>query len=161
MPRRDREYRMNLGKERRMLFKNEDSSLKLDIVGYEFPQGGDPGSDDANWLVLRCTWVREDGGVVKDTNSCLLTYELQALAAGLKVLNAGIRDQYASDFVDPYFEIAAQAEGGAFRLDAAFYLPNTMDGDDTAEIETVLTKEELQALIDELDALCRKFPEKK
>ena len=60
-----------------MLFKNQDSSLKLDIAGYEFPQGGgDPASDDQNWLVLRCTWVREDGSVVKDTNSCLLTYEL-------------------------------------------------------------------------------------
>lgn len=30
-----------------MLFRNEESSLRLDIVNYEFPpDGGDPTSDD-------------------------------------------------------------------------------------------------------------------
>ena len=50
-----------------MLFRNEESSLRLDIVNYEFPpDGGDPTSDDRNWLVLRATWNKEDGDVVKD-----------------------------------------------------------------------------------------------
>ena len=32
-----------------MLFRNEESSLRLDIVNYEFPpDGGDPTSDDRN-----------------------------------------------------------------------------------------------------------------
>ena len=45
-----------------MLFKNEETSLKLDIVNYEFPaDGGDPTSDDRNWLVLRATWVDDEG----------------------------------------------------------------------------------------------------
>lgn len=63
-----------------MLFRNEESSLRLDIVNYEFPpDGGDPTSDDRNWLVLRATWNKEDGDVVKDSNSCLLTHELQSM----------------------------------------------------------------------------------
>lgn len=144
-----------------MLFKGEDSSLRLEIVGYEFPAGGgEPDSDDRNWLVLRCTWVREDGGIVRDTNSCLLTYELRELTAGLKVLNAGIRDAYASGFADPYFELAVQTEGDCFLADVSFYLPNTMDGDDTAQVEARLTKEEMQSLIRELDTLCGKFPDR-
>ena len=144
-----------------MLFQSEESSLRLDIVNYEFPpDGGAPGSDDRNWLVLRCTWVNEEGVIVKDSNSCLLTYELRELAAGLKVMNAGVRDSYASDFVDPYFEVAAQTEGEAFRVDVSFYLPNTMDGDDTAEVEAVMTKAEMKALIDELDSLCEKYPDR-
>ena len=76
------------------------------------------------------------------------------------MLNAGIRDSYASDFVDPYFEVAAQAEGENFRVDVSFYLPNTMDGDDTAEIEAVLTKAEMGDLIAELDGLCEKYPDR-
>ncbi len=65
-----------------VLFKTEGASLELKIVNYEFPaDGGDPSSDDRNWLVLRCTWVKGDGAVVKDSNSCLLTYELRELAA--------------------------------------------------------------------------------
>ena len=122
-----------------MLFKNEDASLELHIVNYEFPAGGgEAGSDDRNWLVLRCTWNNGEGVIVKDSNSCLLTYELRELAAGLKVLNAGIKDSYASDFVDPYFEVAAQAEGEDFRVDVSFYLPNTMDGDDCCVIRVEL-----------------------
>ena len=144
-----------------MLFKNEEASLKLDIVNYEFPpDGGDPTSDDRNWLVLRAAWTQEDGSVVKDSNSCLLTYELREMTAGLKVLNSGIKTEYASTFVEPYFELAAQADGDAFQVDVSFFLPNTMDGDDTAELTCVMTKADMTALIDELDKLCAKFPDR-
>ena len=96
-----------------MLFRNEEASLRLDIVNYEFPpDGGDPGSDDRNWLVLRCTWTDEEGNIRKDSNSCLLTYELREMATGLKVLRGGLRDSYHSDFLEPYFRVDAQAEDG-------------------------------------------------
>jgi hypothetical protein len=144
-----------------MLFQNEETSLKLDIVNYEFPpDGGDPTSDDRNWLVLRAAWTREDGSVVKDANSCLLTFELREMTAGLKVLNAGIKDHYESAFVEPYFELAAQASGDDFQVEVTFVMPNTMDGDDTAEVSCVMTKEGLTALIDELDKLCAKYPDR-
>lgn len=144
-----------------MLFKNEEASLKLDIVNYEFPaDGGDPDSDDRNWLALRATWTQEDGNVLKDSNSCLLTYELREMTAGLKVLNAGIKSEYASAFVEPYFELAAQADGEEFQVDVSFFLPNTMDGDDTAELTCTMTKADMTALIDELDKLCAKYPDR-
>lgn len=144
-----------------MLFQNGDASLKLDVVNYEFPAGaGDPASDDRNWLVLRCTWVNEEGGVVKDSNSCLLTYELKEMTAGLKVLNAGIRDAYESEFTEPYFALSAQAAGEGFRVAVSFFLPNTMDGDDTAELEADMTRADMAALIAELDQLCAKFPDR-
>ena len=143
-----------------MLFKNEDASLKLEVVCYEFPaDGGVPGSDDRNWLVLRATYT-EDGLVIKDSNSCLLTYELREMTAGLKVLNAGIKDHYESTFVEPYFEVAAQAEDDDFLVYVSFFLPNTMDGDDTAELTCTMTKADMTALIDELDKLCAKFPDR-
>ena len=145
-----------------MLFQSEDASLELDIVSYEFPpDGGEADSDDRNWLVLRATWTNEDGEIVKDSNSCLLTYELREMTAGLKVLNAGIKDHYESAFVEPYFEVAAQAEGeDAIRVAVSFFLPNTMDGDDTAELTCAMSKADMTALIDELDKLCAKFPDR-
>ena len=144
-----------------MLFQSEDASLELDIVSYEFPpDGGEADSDDRNWLVLRATWTNEDGEIVKDSNSCLLTYELREMTAGLKVLNAGIKSEYASAFVEPYFELAAQADGDDFQVDVSFFLPNTMDGDDTAELTCAMTKADMTALIDELDKLCAKFPDR-
>ena len=145
-----------------MHFEDQDSKLDLEIVNYEFPpDGGDPTSDDRNWLVVRATWVQEDGTVVKDSNSCLLTYELREMTAGLKVLKAGIRDHYESSFVEPYFEVAARSEGEeAFVVEVSFFLPNTMDGDDTAEIEAHMTLKELEELIGKLDQLCEKFPDR-
>ena len=144
-----------------MLFQNEDVSLKLDIVNYEFPpDGGEADSDDRNWLVLRAAWTNEDGEIVIDSNSCLLTYELREMTAGLKVLNAGIKSEYASAFVEPYFELAAQADGDGFQVDVSFFLPNTMDGDDTAELTCAMTKADMTALIGELDKLCAKYPDR-
>lgn len=144
-----------------MLFQNADASLKLDVVNYELPaDGGDPASDDRNWLVLRATWVDEDGDITKDSNSCLLTYELKEMTAGLKVLNAGIKSSYESSFAEPYFMLAADAEGEKFRVYVSFYLPNTMDGNDTAELMCMMSGEEMTNLIAELDRLCAKFPDR-
>ena len=143
-----------------MFFQNEDASLKLEVVRYEFPaDGGEPGSDDRNWLVLRATY-EADGQIIKDSNSCLLTYELREMTAGLKVLNAGIRDQYASSFVEPYFELTATAEEEKFLVEVSFALPNTMEDVDTAEIQCLMTKAEMAALIDELDKLCARYPDR-
>ena len=144
-----------------MLFRNDEASLRLDIARYEFPDV-DPGSEDNNWLVVRATWIDENGGLVKDSNSCLQTFELQSLTAGLKVLKAGIRDVYVSDFQeDFYFSLAARAAGeGTFAFGVSFYLPNTLDGDDTAEITCTMEAQELGALIDELDRLCEKVPDR-
>lgn len=144
-----------------MLFQGENNSLKLDVFNYELPaDGGDPTSDDRNWLILRATYVDEDGDITKDSNSCLLTYELQEMTAGLKVLDAGIRDRYESSFTEPYFTLTAQAEGEGFLVEVSFYLPNTMDGDDIAEVTAHFSKADMRALLDELDKLCKKFPDR-
>jgi len=144
-----------------MLFRTEESGLKLDVVNYEFPaDAGDLGSDDRNWLVLRCTWEREDGLILKDSVSCLLTYELQEMTAGLKVVKAGLKQRYESDFSEPYFMLSADAEGETFHVFVSFTLPNTMEDEDVAELECDLTAEEMTALIDELDGLCKKFPDR-
>lgn len=146
-----------------MLFNNDEASLNLEIVNYEFSEdSGAPDSDDRNWLVLRGTYTDADGHVIKDSNSCLLTFELKELTAGLKVLKAGIRDSYDSDFSEPYFLFSARAEAAdRYIVDVSFTLPNTMEDIENAELSCVMTTAELGALIDELDALCKKFPDRK
>ena len=144
-----------------MLFKNDEASLKLEIVNYECPpDGGDPSSDDRNWLVLRATWINEDGLLIKDSNSCLLTYELQEMAAGLKVLKAGLKQRYESEFLEPYFMLSAEAEGEGYRFFVSFTLPNTMEDEDVAELYADMTAEEMNTLIEELDSLVKKFPDR-
>ena len=76
------------------------------------------------------------------------------------MLDAGIRDRYESSFTEPYFTLTAQAEGEGFLMEVSFYLPNTMDGDDTAEVTAHFSKADMRALLDELDKLCKKFPDR-
>ena len=60
------------------------------------------------------------------------------------LMNAGIRDYYASEFQEPYFAlVATKGEEDTFLVDVSFYLPNTMDGEDTAEVAARMTKAEL------------------
>lgn len=146
-----------------MLFQNGDERLTLEILNYEFqPDDGAVDSDDRNWLVLRGAYADGDGRIIKDSSSCLLTYELQELTAGLKVLAAGIRDRYASDFSEPYFALSARDCGdGRFQVEVAFTMPNTMEDIDTAELSCSMTRPELDAVIQELDRACAKFPDRK
>ena len=145
-----------------MLFQNDGASLRLDIAGYELAAwDGDPTSDDRNWLTLRATWNNGEGLLIKDTNSCLLTYELQEMTAGLKVVKAGLKPRYESQFSEPFFMLSAQAmEDGTFRFFVSFTLPNTMEDEDVAELYAFLTEDEMAALIAELDTACRKFPDR-
>jgi hypothetical protein len=143
-----------------MLFQNEDVSLKLEVLRYEFPaDGGQYDSDDRNWLVMRGTYT-EDGLIIKDTNSCLLTYELQEMTAGLKVVNAGLKDRYESTFMEPYFMLSADAVEDGFRFFVSFTLPNTMEDEDVAELYATMNKAEMKELINELDMMCKKFPDR-
>lgn len=139
-----------------MYFQDGASSLRLDVVNYELAAD----SDGQNWLVLRCTWVDEEGTIRKDSNSCLTTWELRELSAGLKVLRAGLKESYHSDFTESFFQVDAWPAGEGFQVDVSFVLPNTMDGDDTAEITCTMDQKEMEALIGELDRLCEKFPDR-
>lgn len=145
-----------------MVFREGDEILEIEILRYERRlEETDPGTDDRNWLVLRGTWTRDDGTVRKGTSACLLTYELQELCAGLKVLRAGIRERYESDLMAPGLSLTGRAvDGDRFALDVSFWFPDTMDGDDTAEISCMLGKADLRALTDELDRLCAAFPDR-
>ena len=69
----------------------------------------------------------------------------------LTTIMAGLADVYKRQ---------AQAEGEGFLMEVSFYLPNTMDGDDTAEVTAHFSKADMRALLDELDKLCKKFPDR-
>ena len=76
------------------------------------------------------------------------------------MVKAGLKQRYESEFLEPYFMLSAEAEGDGFRFFVSFTLPNTMEDEDVAELYADMTAEEMTALIDELDGLCRKFPDR-
>lgn len=144
-----------------MLFQNEAVNLKLEIVSYEFSSSTGTSSEDRNWLVLRATYTHDDGRVIRESSSCLSTGELQELTAGLKALRSGIRDRWDSEFIEPVFLFSAyRDEEERYIINVSFLLQNTMEDIDCADVDCVMTETELSALIEELDALCKKFPQR-
>ena len=83
------------------------------------------------------------------------------MAASLKVVQAGLKESYQSEFTEPYFMLSAAPTGeGEYAVWVSFALPNTMEDVDVAEVDCVMQEAELTALIDELDTLCQKFPDR-
>ena len=147
-----------------MLFQNKEKSLELTVVSYEFPERKGSAEEydfDANWLVLR--GVCREGRVARSfENSCLLTYELQALSAGLKLLLSGVRDVYESDFIEPYLEIAAEAPDlSRYLVAASFSILAAEDRWETFSVESFLDEAGLRVLIADIDRACAAFPERK
>ena len=146
-----------------MKFSNGERSLTVKVLGYEFPDrtgGGEEYDYDANWLVLE--GVYNDGKLERSfINSCLLTCELQALAAGLKLLTSGVQDVYQSEFNDPYFEVTAELVGiNQYLLYASFSMLVAEDRWQNFGTECFMTGEELKALIADIESELRAFPEK-
>lgn len=138
-----------------MLFKNENESLAVEIAGYELPSGT---GEDADWLVLKGTYTA-DGAITKDRGSYLTAGELRELTAGLKVLAAGIKDEYAGEFQAPYFELTVRRTGeDAFRAGVAFTMLNSPEDWDTAEVALTCDTACLKTWIGELERAEKKCP---
>ncbi|WP_409968864.1 hypothetical protein RFF05_02530 [Bengtsoniella intestinalis] len=140
-------------------FENDEATLELTVASYELSDTYQADSDEKNWLSIRAMY-REDDLLIKDSNSCLLTYELKDLAVGLKVLAAGIKDRYDSDFSEPFFLLQAWKEGDGFLMDVSFALPNTMAEVDVAELRIAMTLAEMKSFISQIEKDIERFPER-
>lgn len=146
-----------------MKFANGERSLSIRVLDYEFPECTGAGEEydyDANWLVLE--GVYRDGKSERSfQNSCLLTTELQQLAAGLKLLLSGVQDVYQSEFTEPYFEVTAELIGiDQYLLYAGFAMLVSEEKWQSFGTECFLSGEGLKALIAEIEAESRAWPEK-
>lgn len=144
-----------------LLFQNQEAKLELVVGNYELSDTYQADSDARNWLNIRATY-QEDDLLIKDSNCCLLTYELKDLAVGLKVLSAGLKNRYDSDFTEPFFLLQAWKDtaGDGFFMDVSFALPNTMEEVDVAELRVALSLEQLKAFITQVEKDCQRFPER-
>ena len=141
-----------------MLFETEEESLRIEVASYEAPHGREA---DADWLVLKGTYTA-DGETAVDRNACLTTSELRALCAGLKVVAAGIRDSYESDFLAQDFTLSVVRTGeDGFRAYVTFAMLGADVDFDTAELDVRCDTATLKGWIGALEAAEMRFPERK
>lgn len=146
-----------------MIFQNDTKRLTLTVTAYEFPERDGKGEEfdyDANWLVLHGEYA-EGGTLYTCDNSCLLTTELQEIAAALKLIIGGVQDSFQSDFADPYFELVIEAlDMTRFMVYASFSVPVAKDEWRDFGVESVTDIAGLKALLSDVEQSCKAFPVK-
>jgi hypothetical protein len=90
-----------------MIFTSEESTLELQILGYQFP---DIHEDwDANWLIISGS-VTHPKGSWRFSNPCLTTFELEQLAEWLDGVAHGIPEPDSGYFTEPCLEFRFGSE---------------------------------------------------
>src|ERR1041384_7672906 len=84
------------------LFGEHGTSVEISILGYQFPHLADK-DYDSNWLQIRVRAIIPDGEWTAE-DPCLLTYEVERLAAWLEAVAEGTYTTSSIGFVEPNLE---------------------------------------------------------
>ena len=144
-----------------MLFTQDDKKLSLRIVGYQFPEiTKNSFYDDGNWLNLEISYTANSQSNPRTRiDACIETWEVDSLAKTLKQMLDGTQTQYVSDFLEPYLEISITRVEDKFQFDCSYcYEIDKNDDWKTWEVSTLLDKNQVTELIDELTNTCATYP---
>jgi hypothetical protein len=125
--------------------KNEHSSFKFEIIGYQFPDYSN--EYDGNWLMIKVTVIKDSLKWSK-TDPCLFTWEIQEIAEWFdKVANNQKLKSSWIRFTEPslwfnYAEITNEKVRVSIYFDAELLPPN-WDENKECFIDFELTKNEL------------------
>ncbi|HEY0658877.1 MAG TPA: hypothetical protein VGD05_10400, partial [Pyrinomonadaceae bacterium] len=99
-----------------LLRKDDDTELKMNIVGYQFPQLIDD-PDDGNWLNVKIQ-VKHPNGNWQRIDSCLETFELKFLFEWFEDISEGKKVENHLYFTEPCleFEIKRNEEKTEIRV---------------------------------------------
>ena len=95
-----------------------NKSLELEVLGYEFPDAEDD-YFDANWLNVG---IRYDDGILsfRQVDSCLLAFELKELALALDAILEGRESGTITDFTEPYLALSVTRAGETYAVQVRF-----------------------------------------
>lgn len=76
---------------------------------------------DANWITVEIYYSNEK---IKETyrDSCVLTWELDELACGIKRLLNGVQNRYESDSLEPYLQMVITRKDEVFSFRSILYM---------------------------------------
>ncbi|KRL72636.1 WapI family immunity protein [Ligilactobacillus saerimneri] len=143
-----------------MILQNEDQYIEFTIKDYEFPDiisAHDEFNYDANWLICEVKY-RDKKDTVTYQDPCLLTYELVEVSDALAQIIIGYRDEYTSNFTEPYLQFQIVRTSGKIGMALTFTYDNADWKDVT--LTTILSNEEAVAKLKALQHLVRRFPKR-
>ena len=144
-----------------MLLIQDDKKLNIKVVGYQFPKiGKNSHYEDGNWLNVEFTYMSNSQSNPRTSiDACIETWDVDHLAKTLKQLLDGTQTQYVSDFLEPYLELSITRVEDKFQFDCSYcYEIDKNDDWKTWEVSTLLDKNQVTELIDELTNTCATYP---
>jgi len=147
-----------------MILNGPDSSLALEILGYEFRQPCGETYDD-NWLSVRIS-VRHPRGNWTSVDPSLQTTEAAALAEWLAAIGTEAEVAVGPTFIEPNlaFRISGEEPGNRslrvyFELESRpNWAPSTFGPVEDLWIDVSLEEQQLQAAAASLRAALKQFP---
>ncbi len=133
--------------------------LELEILGYEFPEGGDD-EFHANWLEVGIAW--EDGGLsFRQKDCCLLAFELEETIRALDAILEGRETGTIRTFTEPYLSFAVTRAGGELYAVQLRFVYDTSGPWKEVAVCQGMDRRELTDLNAGLKAMAEAFPRRK
>ena len=134
-----------------------NKSLELDVLGYEFPDAEDD-YFDANWLNVG---IRYDDGSLsfRQIDSCLLAFELEELTETLDAILEGRETGTATDFTEPYLALAVTRTGEGFDVQARFVYDTGSPWKEVC-VRQAMARRELAGMNQSLKEMAACFPKR-
>ena len=133
--------------------------LELEILGYEFPEGGDD-EFDANWLEVGIAW--EDGSLsFRQKDCCLLAFELEETIRALDAILEGRETGTIRTFTEPYLSFAVTRAGGDLYAVQLRFVYDTSGPWKEVAVCQGMDRRELAELNAGLKAMAAAFPRRK
>lgn len=145
-----------------MMYFNGYSKLKINVIGYEYENSTD--KDDSNWLIVEIFVENGDGGTWSSVNPCLTTMELAELKGWLSTIRDKKTTSRELDFMENELRFINEGNGIiSVALNYAFH-PNwkcyDFDNKDKVILKFHLDDGKLKRLIEQVDELIKRYPEK-
>jgi hypothetical protein len=142
-----------------VVFTENNKTLKLSVVGYEFSLESSTNAFDANWLTVKLEYVL-DGEAQIYTDNCLLASELELLTEKIAAIVEDKEMGLAADFMEPNLKFAITQVGDIYTVQIRYVYDTPSEYKDIC-ISQDMNKEELKKLNAELKSIIRQFPVRK
>ncbi|MCD8330512.1 MAG: hypothetical protein LUC27_07525 [Lachnospiraceae bacterium] len=140
-------------------FANEQESMEWKILQYQYPEEElstpERYNYNANWLKIQVSHRQEGYGPVVFRESFLMTYELEELINGLKLVAAEEEYYFKAEFIEPVLEVEVARHRDDFHVSFDLFFENY-----EMMVADTLTQEGLEKMIADLEAMAAEFPER-
>lgn len=148
-----------------MYLNDENGFIEFKPVAYEFPELSKTHRHydhfDSNWLIIEFTYSNHNKIKRKETDACVLTFEMSDFIRDMKLLDHGESNIAELDTMEPYLKIRAERISDEYTITVVFQGFIKENGVfERISVNKTLTPIELKNFICQLETEYKPFPQR-